>query len=98
MSALTGRILSNDQDVDASELGEAVLAAGTVQPPLDGSPVHDVFHPVAFDADEVLGAVAFATWDPYPGDFEPEWWCVAELFVRHGDAWGSCFGEHDNTT
>jgi hypothetical protein len=98
MSALTRRILSNDQDVDTSELGEAVLTSGTVEPPLDGAPLHDVLHPIAFDADEVLGAVSFAIWDPYPGDFEPEWWCVAELFMRRDGEWASCWGQHDNST
>lgn len=77
----------------------AVLALGRVEPPARGTPVRDIAYPVAFDAGELLGAVAFATWDPYPGDFEPEWWCTVELFVRcGGDDWGWCGGEHDNTT
>src|SRR3954447_12935424 len=76
-------------------LGTAVLALGNVDPP---APVHDIAYPIAFDAGERLGAVAFATPDPYPRDFEPERWCTVELFVRYGDGWRSCGGEHDNTT
>src|SRR5262249_46384873 len=79
-------------------LGAVVLARGTVDPPAHGTPVRDVAYPIAFDAGELLGAVAFATWDPYPGDFEPEWWCTVELFLRYPDGWHSCGGEHDNTT
>jgi hypothetical protein len=79
-------------------LGAAVLALGTVDPPASGTPVRDVAFPIALDAGELLGAVAFATWNPYPGGFEPQWWCTVELFVRDGNSWHACGGEHDNTT
>src|SRR3954471_21676654 len=68
-------------------LGAAVLTRGTVDPPAHGAPVRGIATPIALDAGEVLGAVAFATWDPYPGGFEPEWWCTVELFVRDGKSW-----------
>jgi hypothetical protein len=80
------------------DLGAAVLIAGTLDPPSHPVPVRDAAYPLAFDAGELLGAVSFATWDPYPGDFEPEWWCVAQLFIRRDGQWHWCGGEHDNTT
>jgi hypothetical protein len=85
-------------NVDTTEIGLEVLTEAAVQPPPYGPHVHGVAYPIAFDVDGVLGAVSFATWDMYPGMFEAQWWCTVELLVRHDGEWGSCAGEHDNTT
>ncbi len=84
--------------VETMELGLRVLTEGAVHPPPYGPYVHGVAYPIAFDADGVLGAVSFATWDMYPGMLEAQWWCTVELFTRSDEGWGSAGGEHDNTT
>jgi hypothetical protein len=84
--------------VETTDLGLRVLSEAAVHPPPLGPYVHGVAYPIAFDIDGALGAVSFGAWDLYPGMLEAQWWCTVELFVRYGDGWGSCGGEHDNTT
>lgn len=45
----------------SESLGVAVLALGTLDPPEHRTPVHDIGYSIAFDAGELLEAVAFAT-------------------------------------
>jgi len=80
------------------DLGLEVLTEAAVHPPPYGPYVHGVAYPIAVDVDGMLGAVSFATWDLYPGMLEAQWWCTVELFAHYDGEWGSCGGEHDNTT